>query len=69
MVDMFHQTQAMLCDFLKEKNQQNSECQSLYNFIGAETDRLPDARYDIWALVLLQNLEDLSLKAVVASIR
>ena len=40
MIDMYRHTQAMLCDFLKQKNQQNSECQPFYIFI----DRLPDAR-------------------------
>ena len=51
MVDLYRQTQAMLCDFLKEKNEQKSERQPFYDFIAA--DRLPDPCYDIFQAEVL----------------
>ena len=35
MVDMYRQTQVMLCDFLKEKNKKKSERQPFYDFVAA----------------------------------
>ena len=47
----------MLCDFLKEKNEQKSERQPFYNFIATEADRLPDPRYDIFQAEVFNQLQ------------
>ena len=56
---MYRQTQAMLCDFLKEKNKQKSECQPFYNLIVTEANRLPEARYDSFQAEILNLLQRL----------
>ena len=56
-MDMYRQIQVLLCDFRKEKNQQNSERQPFNNFIAAEANRLPDARYDSFQAEVLNLLQ------------
>ena len=51
------QTQVLLSDFLKEKNQYNSEHQPLYNFVAAEANRLPDTHYDSFQAEVLNLLQ------------
>ena len=44
MVDIYRMTQAMLRDFLKEKNEARSECQPFFYFVAAEAEKLPSHR-------------------------
>ena len=57
MVDMYHQTQTMLCDFLKEKNEQKSEYQPFYDFVATEADKLHEAYYDSFQAEVLNLLQ------------
>ena len=48
MVDIYRKTQAMLRDFLKEKNEPRSECQPFLDFVVAEAEKLPDDKYNLF---------------------
>ena len=45
MVDIYRMTQAMLRDFLKEKNEARSKRQPFSDFVAAEAEKLPSNRY------------------------
>ena len=47
-VDIFLTTQAMLHNFLKEKNEPRSECQPFLDFVAAEAKKLPDDKYNVF---------------------
>ena len=49
MNDIYRTTQALLCDFLK-KNEQRSERQPFLDFVAAEAEKLPDDKYDEFAM-------------------
>ena len=56
-MEMYRQTQVLLSDFLKEKNQQNSKRQPFYNFVTAEADRFTNAYYDRFQTAVLNLLQ------------